>query len=66
MHIKFWPENPNEKDLEDTDTERKILKCFLQKQCERVWTGFIWLRTGISGEYGNEHSDSIKRGEFLD
>jgi hypothetical protein len=49
MHIKFWSENFKERDLEAIDTERKILKWILQKQCEMVWTGFIWLRKGISG-----------------
>jgi hypothetical protein len=34
-----------------------------------VWTGFIWLKIGISAgcrEHGNEPSGSIKGGEFLD
>jgi hypothetical protein len=35
-----------------------------------VWTGFIWLRIGTSGEgsceHDNEPSGSIKGGEFLD
>jgi hypothetical protein len=34
----------------------------------RVWTRFVWLRTGISGglcEHGNEISDSIKTQNFL-
>jgi hypothetical protein len=26
-----------------------ILKCILRKQGMRIWTGFIWLRTGSSG-----------------
>jgi hypothetical protein len=29
------------------------------------WTGFIWPKIGIS-EYGNKHSASIKRKEFID
>jgi hypothetical protein len=31
-----------------------------------VWTGFIRLRIGTSGEYGNEPSGSMEDGEFLD
>jgi len=29
--------------------ENIILEWILGKQCERVWTGFMWLRTGTSG-----------------
>jgi hypothetical protein len=29
-----------------------------------MWTGFIWLSIGTSG--GNEDSDSIEGGEFLE
>jgi hypothetical protein len=43
--------------------ESVILKCVLKKQIRRMWTGFIWLRTGqVAGSYehGNETSGSIK------
>jgi hypothetical protein len=36
----------------------------LGKYGGKVWTGFIWLRIGISS--GDEPSDSIKGGEFID
>jgi hypothetical protein len=36
--------------LEDLGIDwRKILKGILGKLGRRMWTGFIWLRTGISG-----------------
>jgi hypothetical protein len=40
----------------------------LKKQDVKMWTGFIWLRTGINGsscEYGNGPLGSIKGGEFF-
>jgi hypothetical protein len=40
-----------------------ILKLILKELGVRVWTGFIWLRTG-SSEHGNEPSDSVKSNEF--
>jgi hypothetical protein len=45
-----------------------ILKCVFD-MWEGAWTGLIWLRTGTDGrlcDCGNEPSDSIKCGEFLD
>jgi hypothetical protein len=35
--------------LEDLGIDGKILEWILGKQCESVWTGFIWLRMGTSG-----------------
>jgi hypothetical protein len=43
---------------------RIILELILEKEGMKVWTGFIWLRIGISGYccvHGNEPSGSIKR-----
>jgi hypothetical protein len=53
--------------LVDLDVDgRVILKVDLKKYSARVWTGFVWLRIGISGgEHGNEPSGSIKGEEFL-
>jgi hypothetical protein len=42
-----------------------LLKWILNKWVTKVCTGLIWLRIG-TGERGNEHSGSIKRGEFFD
>jgi hypothetical protein len=39
--------------LEDMHNGRLTLKCILKKQDERVWTRFIWLRTGTSGWVAN-------------
>jgi hypothetical protein len=37
--------------VEDLEVDLKILlKCILKKWGGRVWTGFIWLRIGTSGE----------------
>jgi hypothetical protein len=41
----------------------------LGEKSGKVWTGFIWFRTGTSGgscEHGNELSGSIKERKFLD
>jgi hypothetical protein len=43
--------------------ERIILKWLFEKLERRAWTGYIWLRIGAGGD---EPSDSIKFGEFLD
>jgi hypothetical protein len=46
-----------------------ILKRILKKQDMKMWTGFVWLRIGISVgccEYNNEHSDSVKCRKVLD
>jgi hypothetical protein len=48
---KFLSENPKGRDhSEDLGVDgRSILKCILGKVGGKVWTGFIWLRIGISG-----------------
>jgi len=46
-----------------------IVSCIFSKLVVVVWTGSSWLRIGtVAGtcECGNEPSDSIKCGEFLD
>jgi hypothetical protein len=45
-----------------------ILRRIFMKWDVGVWTGFIWLRIETAGtcDCGNEPSDSIKCGEFLD
>jgi hypothetical protein len=42
---------PDRKDFsEDRGVDRKkILKPIFDKQCGKLWIGFIWLRTGTSG-----------------
>jgi hypothetical protein len=48
MHIGFWWES--QKEREDLDTGgRIIIKLILEKYDGVVWTGFTWLRIGISG-----------------
>jgi hypothetical protein len=44
-------ENPKGRgNMEDLVIDgRMILRRILQKQDVRVWTGFVWLRIGISG-----------------
>jgi hypothetical protein len=45
------------------------IKMDLQEVGLAAWIGFSWLRIGSGGghfEFGNEHSGSIKCGEFLD
>jgi hypothetical protein len=34
----------------DRSSGRIILKWILEKQCRKVWTGFMWLMIGTSGE----------------
>jgi hypothetical protein len=71
LHTKFSSENLNARDhSEDLGIDGKItLGWILQAYGGKLWTGFIWLRTGTSGgvlcEDGNEHSVSIKGGEFV-
>jgi hypothetical protein len=51
------------------DLEFKGLSCIFRKWNVGVWTRLSWLRIGTGGgtfEFGNEHSGSIKCGEFLD
>jgi hypothetical protein len=42
MHTTFWLENLKGKD-DSEDTE-----WFFGKEGGKMWTGFIWLRSGIS------------------
>jgi hypothetical protein len=40
------------KDFQSLHVNRMILlKCVLKKQGMRVWSGFMWLRTGTSGGF---------------
>jgi hypothetical protein len=39
--------------------ERIILKYSLKKLTERLWTGLIWLRIGISSGFCNEGSETL-------
>jgi hypothetical protein len=52
MHTKFWSEKLKGIDcLENVGTdERIILEWILEKEVGMVWTGFIWIRAGTSGE----------------
>jgi len=50
--------------LEGKDIDRRIIS----KWTERLWTGFMWLRIGVSGrccESADEPMGSIECGEFL-
>jgi hypothetical protein len=70
MHTKFWLENLKGRDylVEQGIDGRVILKWIIEKQDGKVWTGFIWLRTGLvagSCEHVNELLGSIKVRNFL-
>jgi len=66
---KFWSEN-----LKEETTPRPRRRCEDNIRVDlrdgkdgKLWTGFIWFRTGISGGsrgHGNEPTGSIKGGEF--
>jgi hypothetical protein len=67
----FWWGNPRERDhlVEPGVDGRIILSQIFRKWDVRIWTGLMWLRieTGDGTcECSNEHSGSIKCGEFLD
>jgi len=48
-HTVFWCRNLKERDhLEDTGLDRRIILKWVLKQ-GWVWTGLIWLRTGVNG-----------------
>jgi hypothetical protein len=50
-HIVFWESQKGRHHLEDLDIGgRIILRCILEKHDKVIWTGLIWLRTGICGE----------------
>jgi hypothetical protein len=51
VHAGFWWGNLRERDsLEHLGTDRTIiLKLMLKKWDRRRWTGFVWLKTGITG-----------------
>jgi hypothetical protein len=46
MHMGFWWESHEERDLDVG--WRIILKWIVEKQDRVVWTGLIWLRIGTS------------------
>jgi hypothetical protein len=56
--------------LEDLGIDGRIYNNQIDlKDVGRVWTGLVWLGIGTRAgccEHGNELSDSIKCGEFLD
>jgi hypothetical protein len=51
MHTKFWLEDLKGRDHSEEQgvDERIKLKWILERQRVKLWTGFIWLRTGASG-----------------
>jgi hypothetical protein len=70
MHTNFWSENlQGRNNAEDGGVDEKIiLERILGENSGKLWTGFIWLRTGTSGgscEHENEPSVSTKGRKFL-
>jgi hypothetical protein len=53
MLIRLWSENLNGRDhSDDLDIEGSvILEQVLGKQGGKLWTGYVWLRVGSSGEF---------------
>jgi hypothetical protein len=51
MCTKFWPEILKGRDhLADVGVDGRIIfEWILEKLDGKVWTGYIWLMTGISG-----------------
>ena len=71
MYTGFWWGNLRERDhLEDLGVDGRIILRWIFRKWEGVvGTGWSWLRIGTGDghfECGNEHSGSIKCGEFLD
>jgi hypothetical protein len=46
-----WVEHGGDEKLAKKNLVKMILKWILRKQSGRVWTGFIWLRTGTVGKF---------------
>jgi hypothetical protein len=67
VHTGFWRGDLKKiNHLDDLGVEI-ILTWMFNKRDIRAWTGFIWLRKGVSSfECGNKPSVFIKKGEFLD
>jgi hypothetical protein len=64
--MKFWLENLKVRAKWRQDDN---VRMDLREIDGKVWTGFVWLRTGTSGglcEHGNKHLGSIKCREFVD
>jgi hypothetical protein len=64
MPTKFWLKNSKGRELQELGVGGRLTSEFLfEKQDEKLWTGFIWFRTGTS-EHGNEPSASTKCGRI--
>jgi hypothetical protein len=65
VHTGFWWGDLRERgDLEDLRIDGRIILKQIFRKSDEAWSGLIWLRVGTGG--GNESSDSITCGEFLD
>jgi hypothetical protein len=65
-YTRYWWGKPKTRNrLEDLGVDGRIaLKCILNEQYRRVWSGFIWIKMGnVIGSYerGNEPLGSIKK-----